>query len=238
MRYARVLALIGKEVGRAREAAQFSEEAATRARLIHEYCWNEAAGLFVEYDFVAAKQLPYMSDCTYWQLWAGIATRSQARRLVDNLHRLEQPHGLSCTDKAYPNPLPDEDYGMTEGTMAADGKAVVAAEVPLEGVGGRDWLQLMYPAGWAPMHIIAVQGLEAYGYAEAAARIASRYLALLLDQYEKTGQFWEKYNVVDGGLYLPNSRYGNVPMHGWTAATAVLLGRRLFLDESLQAKDA
>lgn len=86
----------------------------------------------------------------------------------------------------------------------------------------------MYPAGWAPLHLIAVDGLDAYGFRDTADRIANRFLALVLTHYRATGRLWEKYNVVDDTLTLPNSRYGNVPMRGWTAATAAVLGQRRY----------
>jgi alpha,alpha-trehalase len=92
----------------------------------------------------------------------------------------------------------------------------------------------MYPAGWASTQLMVVEGLDAYGFAEAAQRISSRFLSLLLEQYRKTGQLWEKYNVVDGSLVLPNSRYGNIPYHSFTAAAVVLLGRRAFENRRLR----
>jgi alpha,alpha-trehalase len=82
------------------------------------------------------------------------------------------------------------------------------------------------------MQIAAVEGLDAYGYRESAERIAARFLTLVVDQYRETGRLWEKYNVVDGSLVLPNSRYGNAPMPtSWTTAAAVLFGRRIFKDD-------
>lgn len=232
VRYARVLALMGKALGLTTESSGFAKQAASRAALIREYCWNERLGLFVEYDYVAAKQLLYVSACAYWTLWAGVATRRQAQRLVANLPRLEQPHGLASTDQAYPD---QRASGAYRSLAAADGMATVAPDVPPETVGGRGELQWMYPTGWAPEHLITVQGLDAYGYSEEATRIAARFLTLVIDQYQRTGRLWEKYNVVDGSLVLPNSRYGNVPMRGWTAAAVALLGRRLFGNELLQA---
>lgn len=208
VRYAQVLAAAGKEVGRPAEAARFAADAATRAALIRRYCWNQQRGLFVEYDYVAGQQLPYISDCAYWPLWAGIASADQARQLAANLPALLQPWGIAFTDQAYPDPYP-------AGEVSADN------------------LQWMYPAGWPPMQLITVQGLDAYGYQSAASQVASRFLSLMLAQYQNTGQLWEKYNVADGSLNLPNARYGVLPLHGWTAATAVLLGRRIFSDQSL-----
>jgi hypothetical protein len=31
-----------------------------------------------------------------------------------------------------------------------------------------------------------------------------------MQQYARTGHLWEKYNVVDGSLVLPNARCGNI----------------------------
>jgi alpha,alpha-trehalase len=221
VRYAQVLGLLADAVGCAGEAIDFAERATERADLIRAYCWNDGAGFFVEYDYVAGEQLPYLSDCTLWPLWAGVATHDQASRIVENLHVLEQRYGIACTDQPYPDPHID----------TASLEPSPDPSVPVEMVGGRAQLQWMYPAGWAPMQIIAVEGLDAYGHFDAARRIASKFLRLVLDQYQATGKLWEKYNVVDGSLVLPNSRYGNVPMRGWTAAAAAVLGQRVFFDQ-------
>ena len=218
VRYARVLALIGRELGRDVEAEGFEQDAERRAAAIRDHCWDERSGAFLEFDHVERQRLPYLSACTLWPLWAAVATRDQAARVVEGLHRLEQSHGVASTDRAYADPHPD--------TRSLEPEA--ASDAPAELVGGRGQLQWMYPAGWAPEQLIAVEGLDRYGYERAAERIAARFLALVLERYDETGMLWEKYNVVDGSLVLPNSRYGNVPMRGWTAAAVVLLGRRLF----------
>jgi alpha,alpha-trehalase len=224
VRHAQVLALTANELGRPNEAAQFEEDADRRSELIRQYCWNEGTGLFLEYDFVAKSQLPYLSACNYWTLWSGVATPRQASELHDNLARFEQAYGISFTDKAYPDPHPETAYPQPADAPLSD--------VPSEMIGGQGWMQWMYPAGWAAEQLITVQGLDAYGFREAAQRVATRFLAVVLENYKKTGQLWEKYNVVDGTLVLPNSRYGNAPYSlSWTATAAVLLGRRVFLDQ-------
>jgi alpha,alpha-trehalase len=91
----------------------------------------------------------------------------------------------------------------------------------------------MYPAGWAPSQLIAVEGLDNYGFTSEATRVASSFLGTMVQQYGITGHLWEKYNVVDGSIVLPNARCGNIWMQGWTAAAAVLFGRRLFRKEAL-----
>jgi len=93
VRYARVLAMMAKEIGLQAEASTFAKDAEERASLIRKYCWNENVGLFLEFDFVANRQLPYVSECAFWTMWAGVATRKQAIRLVGHLHLLEQRYG-------------------------------------------------------------------------------------------------------------------------------------------------
>jgi alpha,alpha-trehalase len=233
--YARVLALVANEIGRVEEATAFTREADKRTALINKYCWNNEAGLFLEYDYFAGKQLPYISEFAYWTLWWGIASKEQASRLTDNLHLLEKRYGLACTDKEYADPHSASAYELkNSGPYHRLQDLPPLKNAPLEYIGGKNQLMWMYPAGWATTEIIITAGLDAYGYAEASRRISAKFLGLLLEQYKKTGRLWEKYNVVDGSLVLPNARYGNLPYHSFTAAAVVLLGRRVFENQPVK----
>lgn len=128
-----------------------------------------------------------------------MATAEQASALVTQLKRFEAAGGLTVTDQAYLSPHPEFKN-----------------------------LQWAYPLGWPPLQLIVVEGLDRYDYAEEAARISRRFINLLLKQFDSTGQLWEKYNVVTGGLEFPLERYPAVPFHGWSSASAVVLGRRAF----------
>jgi alpha,alpha-trehalase len=83
------------------------------------------------------------------------------------------------------------------------------------------------PFGWAPLQLIAVQGLRRYGFDEIADRITVKFLSLVRDEYLKSGTIVEKYDVVrrttevSGGI-----RFGyrsNEPGFGWTNAAFVVL---------------
>jgi alpha,alpha-trehalase len=201
VRYARALAWIAPHAGQPQDAGRWRSEAAERGRRMREHCWDPATQCFMEYDFVAGRRLPYLSACTLWPLWAGVATRAQSRAVVGALARLEAPYGLATTDRVYPSPH---------------------EEFP-------DWLQWQYPAGWAPLHIVAVEALDAAGRPGDADRIAGKFLSAILARHADTGELWEKYDVVTGGVDLPEAEHAeNQPMHGWTSAAVVVLGRRLF----------
>ncbi|WP_152053111.1 trehalase family glycosidase [Tautonia marina] len=52
------------------------------------------------------------------------------------------------------------------------------------------------PIGWAPMHLIAVQGLRRYGHHEVADRICVAFLSMVLDEFAEHRATFEKYDVV------------------------------------------
>lgn len=76
--------------------------------------------------------------------------------------------------------------------------------------------QWNYPNGWAPIQYIVIQGLLNYGYTEDAKRLAEKYVRLVDRVFEKTGNLWEKYNVVEGSINVTNE-YEMPAMMGWSA---------------------
>lgn len=79
-----------------------------------------------------------------------------------------------------------------------------------------------YPNGWACLQFIAVNGLQNYGYEEAAGRIAYKFVLTASKNFEKTKNLWEKYNIVDGSINVKNE-YEMPAMMGWTAGTFVYM---------------
>ncbi|MEP0772336.1 alpha,alpha-trehalase [Trichocoleus sp. ST-U1] len=51
------------------------------------------------------------------------------------------------------------------------------------------------PFGWAPLQLIAVQGLHRYGYHQDADRLAKKFISLLVQEFERYGTLVEKYDV-------------------------------------------
>jgi len=51
------------------------------------------------------------------------------------------------------------------------------------------------PFGWAPLQLIAVDGLRRYGYHAAADRIARKFIAIVTKEFEEHGTIVEKYDV-------------------------------------------
>ncbi|MBQ7044930.1 MAG: alpha,alpha-trehalase [Clostridia bacterium] len=77
-----------------------------------------------------------------------------------------------------------------------------------------DCCQWDYPHIWPPMQFIAYKALAGYGYIEDAERIAKKYVRLIEENFEKTGNLWEKYDCITGAT--PNTDYDAPKMLGWT----------------------
>lgn len=86
-------------------------------------------------------------------------------------------------------------------------------------VSGNQWDA---PFGWAPLQMIAVEGLRRYGYNEDANRIAVKFLSTVRHDYLRKGYIVEKYEVVhpnaDVSAQIHFGYSTNVAGFGWTNA--------------------
>src|SRR5262245_42266701 len=121
-------------------------------------------------------------------LWAGIASREQARAVVRNLPSFEQPGGIVMSRK--------------------ETKA-----------------QWDFPYGWAPIQLLAVEGLRRYGYNQEADRIAQKFLAMVAENFRHDGTIREKYNVVtrSSETQVELGYKANIVGFGWTNGVFVEL---------------
>lgn len=159
------------------------ERASYRKYLIDKYCWDEAAGLYFDYDTVREHRSVYESVTALWPLWAGCASPEQAERVVPTCLRLfEVTGGLVC------------------GTECSRGK--ISLERP-----NRQW---DYPFGWAPHQIMAWQGLSDYGFTDVARRLAYRWLYTITKSFvDFNGVVPEKFDIVSM-THQVKVEYGNV----------------------------
>lgn len=79
-----------------------------------------------------------------------------------------------------------------------------------------------YPNAWACLQTVAVKGLADYGFIDDAVRLSVKFTSMTESCYQKTGNLWEKYNALDGGINTVNE-YEMPPMLGWTAGTYLYL---------------
>jgi len=172
--------------------------------------------------------------------WHGKAAERAAR--VNQL-LWDEPSGLYADydfvlGKRRSYPFLTTFYPLWAGIASAAQAARVRANLPLfEEPGGlrtstfRSGNQWDAPFGWAPLEMIAVEGLRRYGFNHDADRISRAFLSLVRDSYERDGVIVEKYDVTARGTSTEGTvRFGyrtNEPGFGWTNAVYTRLSDAL-----------
>ena len=75
-----------------------------------------------------------------------------------------------------------------------------------------------YPYGWAPLQMLAAEGLHRYGRTADAERIAGKFVSMVAENFLRDGTIREKYNVVSRSseVILQAGYADNVVGFGWT----------------------
>jgi alpha,alpha-trehalase len=99
-KYERDLAHIETLLNNPTAAAHWNRIATQRRQRINTFLWDNTLGLFVDYNFTTHKRSNYRYLTTYYALWSGVATPSQAKRLVAKLPIFERLGGLQMSTEA------------------------------------------------------------------------------------------------------------------------------------------
>ncbi|RYD31928.1 MAG: alpha,alpha-trehalase [Verrucomicrobiaceae bacterium] len=90
------------------------------------------------------------------------------------------------------------------------------------------------PFGWAPLTLMAVQGLNRYGFRGEARRIAAGFVRMVESEFSRTGWIYEKYDTIrltaDVGALLKFGYPTNETGFGWTNAAVLELLHFLGVD--------
>jgi len=84
------------------------------------------------------------------------------------------------------------------------------------------------PYAWAPLQLVAVEGLRRYGYKTEADRLSYEFLSTIAENFRRDGDIREKYNAIDRstGASTTSGYAINVIGFGWTNAIFLV-----FMDE-------
>ncbi|HMG85190.1 MAG TPA: trehalase family glycosidase [Terracidiphilus sp.] len=96
-RYERDLEHIALLLGNGTEASRWGKRAQMRNAAIHRYLWKPQQGVFADYDFEKHKSSDYAYISSLYPLWAGVASREEAVKVVAKLSLFERPGGLSMS---------------------------------------------------------------------------------------------------------------------------------------------
>jgi alpha,alpha-trehalase len=194
--FARLASIVRDE-----EKEKYWQEAAkTRKLNMDSVMWAKLRGFYFDYNYQRGAIGDVWSLASYYPMWAGMVSDSQAKRLVDNLAKFESAGGLTTTSR------PFVDTGLLFGSLKT---------------------QWAYPNGWAPLHYFVIEGLRRYGYHEEAGRITRKWLYTNLEWFEKHGVFQEKYNVVNTKKLPLAGVYPTQAGFGWTNGVLVYLLKHL-----------
>ncbi len=174
--------------------------------------------------------------------------RAEGRSQAVNDYLWDEAHGLYF-DYHFPTgqrrayPFATTFYPLWVGIASApQAQRIVANLSKFEALGGvrtstvttgNQWDD---PFGWAPLQLIAVEGLWRYGYKPEAKRLARRFVSMLVEDFERCGSLVEKYDLnarssdVSDGI-----RYGyssNEIGFGWTNGVLLCLLALLDLSQS------
>jgi alpha,alpha-trehalase len=97
-RYERDLEHLAHLLGKPAEAARWERRAKARDAAIHRYLWRAKDGVFADYEFARGRSSTYAYISSLYPLWAGVATREEAKEVVDKLNLFERPGGLSMSN--------------------------------------------------------------------------------------------------------------------------------------------
>ncbi|MDR0287580.1 MAG: hypothetical protein LBI03_07760 [Clostridiales bacterium] len=154
----------------------FADKAKALKKAVNEYLWDENTGFYYDRNVKTEELLFYKSSAAFSPLWAGIASKEQARRIVYD-------HLLNPKEFWRPFPIPSyaaDEKGYNEGYLPGD-----------LGCGWR-------ANTWIPVNYYTAIGLRKYGYID-----ISSYLAYISYRNVKTlgsHEYYTSESVLGCGL--------------------------------------
>jgi len=81
------------------------------------------------------------------------------------------------------------------------------------------------PYAWAPLQLLAVEGLRNYGFDEDANRVSYEFLSMVRDEFKRDGTIREKYDAVtrSAKVHVEAGYDVNVIGFGWTNGVFLVL---------------
>lgn len=97
-RYERDMQHLALVLGKPTEATRWQRRSKARLTAMQRYLWSAKQGVFSDFDFLRHRASDYAYISSLYPLWAGVATREQAKKMVAALNLFERPGGLSMSN--------------------------------------------------------------------------------------------------------------------------------------------
>jgi alpha,alpha-trehalase len=190
-------------------------------------CLNSLLYLMEMQTAEILNELDRKQEAWGWEAKAGLRARAVNKLMWDEKDGLYYDYDF-VEKKVRRYPFLTTFYPLWAGFASKEQAALIVKNLPLfEKTGGLQTStqltgnQWDSPFGWAPLQMIAVEGLRRYGYNTEAERISLKFLSLVKREYERVGYIVEKYDVVNGGSDVKAIHFGysaNQVGFGWTNA--------------------
>ena len=113
---------IERILGHEKKAKTWAKRADDRKAAVNKYLWDDASGLYLDYDFVTGKRRDYPFGATFFAMWAGIPSKDQAAKLREHALALLEKGGGLDTSTSHSGNQWDDPFGWAPlQLMAAKG---------------------------------------------------------------------------------------------------------------------
>lgn len=159
--------VIAKKLGKPEDAKMYAAHAARLAKAINKAFWDEKDGFYYDRNEKTGRQIRVKSVAAFIPLWAGVASPTQARRLVHehllNEHEFWMKYPISTYAKSEPN--------FYEGSKS----------------GECNW----QGTTWIPTNYMIFHGLVHYGYNDVARELALKTFRMALNENPATREYYD-----------------------------------------------
>ena len=158
--------VIAGKLGKEKDRKIYAEKAERLAKSINDVLWNEKDGFYYDRNEKTEKLIRVKSVAAFIPLWAGIASKAQAYRLVNEHLLNEREFWLKYPIPTYARTEPDFYQGSKSGECNWRGPT------------------------WIPTNYMIFHGLVRYGFETEARQLALRTLTMVLDENSVTREFY------------------------------------------------
>jgi putative isomerase len=167
VRELRAMAFIADKLGDTSGRRMYSEHADQLADTINKVFWDDNDGFYYDRNEKTGKQIRVKSIAGFMPLWAGVASRKQADRLV---------HEHLLNKKEFWQSYPVASYAGTEPDFYQGSRT-----------GECNWRGPV----WIPANYMIFHGLLRYGYKESAKELAIKTFRMALDVNKNTREYYD-----------------------------------------------
>jgi alpha,alpha-trehalase len=178
------------------------------------------------------------SEALHWRLLAARRAQRMHRLLWDATRGMFFDYDLRSGSRSH-YPYATTFYPLWAGLATADEARSVVRNLHRFGQPGglamstqETGVQWDYPYGWAPIQLLATEGLRRYGFDAEANRVSYKFLSMVLENFRRDGTIREKYNVTtrSSETQVSAGYTANAVGFGWTNGVFLELLSRLPTD--------